>query len=92
MSVRVVLFATLRKKYGVKEVVVRCDGTLKSLVENISKTLGDSFFTEIYDKNRGKVRDNLILMINGRNIKDLKGEVTLRNNDVIAVFPPLAGG
>jgi molybdopterin converting factor small subunit len=32
-------------------------------------------------------------MINGRNIKDLKKEeITLKDNDVIAIFPPLAGG
>jgi molybdopterin converting factor small subunit len=31
-------------------------------------------------------------MVNGRNIKDLKGEIILKDNDVIAIFPPLAGG
>jgi len=31
-------------------------------------------------------------MINGRNIKDIKGKVRINDGDVIAIFPPLAGG
>jgi len=30
-------------------------------------------------------------MINGRNIKDLK-EIKIKDGDIIAIFPPLAGG
>ncbi|MEM1556523.1 MAG: MoaD/ThiS family protein [Candidatus Bathyarchaeia archaeon] len=92
ISVKVLLFATLRKKYGVKELVVNCDGTIEGLIKSASKILGESFIDDIYDKERGKVRDDLIFTINGRNIKDLKGDVELRDQDVIAIFPPLAGG
>jgi MoaA/NifB/PqqE/SkfB family radical SAM enzyme len=31
-------------------------------------------------------------MINGRNIKDLEGKIKIKDNDVIAIFPPIAGG
>ena len=90
-TVKVRLFATLRKKYGVKELTVKCDGTLRGAIENASKIIGEGFLREIYDENRGKVKENMIIMINGRNIKDLK-EIKIKDGDIIAIFPPLAGG
>ena len=90
-TVKVRLFATLRKKYGVKELTVKCDGTLRGAIENASKIIGEGFLKEIYDENRGKVKENMIIMINGRNIRDLK-EIKIKDGDIIAIFPPLAGG
>ncbi len=90
-TVKVRLFATLRKKYGVKELTVKCDGTLRGAIENASKIIGEGFLREIYDENQGKVKENMIIMINGRNIKDLK-EIKIKDGDIIAIFPPLAGG
>jgi len=86
------LFATLRSKYKTRELTVACDGTLLNMIENASKILGPEFVDDVYDKKRGKIRDDMIFMVNGRNIKDLEGEITLKDNDVIAIFPPLAGG
>ena len=71
-TVKVRLFATLRKKYGVRELTVKCDGTLRGAIENASKIIGEGFLREIYDENQGKVKENMIIMINGRNIRDLK--------------------
>jgi molybdopterin synthase sulfur carrier subunit len=92
VSAKIMLFATLRKKYGVKDLNVECDGTIFNLIENASKILGGSFFDDVYDKNQGKVRENIIFMINGRNIKDLGEKIKIKDNDVIAIFPPIAGG
>ncbi|MEM3823811.1 MAG: MoaD/ThiS family protein [Candidatus Bathyarchaeia archaeon] len=92
VSVKILLFATLRSKYNTRELTVTCDGTLPNMIENASKKLGRKFIDDVYDRRKGKVRDDMIVMINGRNIKDLKGEITLKDNDVIAIFPPLAGG
>lgn len=92
VSVKILLFATLRERYGVKEVDVKCNGTIQSLVENAAKILGSSFINDILSKDGGNVRDDLILMINGRNIKDIKGKVEIKDGDVVAIFPPLAGG
>jgi len=92
VSAKIVLFASLRKKYKTKELAVKCDGTLQDLIENASKILGDRFFDDVYDRKQGKVREDIILMINGRNFKDLKGKVEINDGAVIAVFPPLGGG
>jgi len=90
-TVKVRLFATLRKKYGVKELTVKCDGTLRGVMENASKIIGEGFIKEIYDEKQGKVKENMIVMINGRNVKDIK-EIKIKDGDIIAIFPPLAGG
>jgi len=92
VSAEILLFATLRKKYGVNRLTVKCDGTVRSLIESASKILGASFFDDVYDRKLNKVREDIIFMINGRNIKDLKGNIEIKDGDVIAVFPPLGGG
>jgi len=86
------LFATLRDEYGVRELEVNCDGTVRNLIENTAKTLGKGFLDRIYDVGRDKVRKDLIFSINGRNIKDIKGEIEIKEGDRVAIFPPLAGG
>lgn len=90
--VKVMLFATLRRKYKTKELFVECNGTIQDLIEETSKIVGQEFIEDVYDVKQSKVREDIIFMVNGRNLKDLKGEIKLKNNDVIAVFPPLAGG
>ncbi len=92
VTVEIILFATLRDRYRVRKIAVECDGTILNLIENAARKLGQSFLASVYDSNRDKVRDDLIFAINGRNIKDLKGEIELKNSDVIAIFPPVAGG
>jgi len=36
-------FSTLRRKYRVKELIVECDGTLRVVIESVSKVLGKVF-------------------------------------------------
>ncbi len=92
MKVKIELYATLRDKYGAKEIVVECDGSIKNLIEQASKLLDEDFFDEVYDSRRNFVREDRIFTINGRNIKDIKGEIRLKEGDVVAIFPPIAGG
>ncbi len=86
-KVRIELFATLREKFG-KSVEVECD-SLEDCFRKAAKVLGDEFLREVLDE-EGGIRDDRIITINGRNIKDEMKE--LKNGDVIAVFPPIAGG
>jgi len=91
VGVRVLLFTTLRDEYG-GELEVKCDGTVRNLIEETARVLGKSFLGRVYDVGRNKVREDLIFSINGRDIKDIKGEIEIKEGDLVAIFPPIAGG
>lgn len=89
MKVRIEFYATLRDRFG-KGIEVDCDGTLRGAFLSASKILGKDFLKEVFDEN-GAYRDDRIITVNGRNLKDELIE-NLKEGDRIAVFPPVAGG
>jgi sulfur-carrier protein len=92
VTVRLILYATLRQKYNIREIAVESSGSIRDLVEDASKIIGEGFFEEIYDGNLDRIRDEIIFFINGRNIKDVGPKIHLKDEDVVAIFPPIAGG
>ena len=83
------LFATHREKYGKRaEVSAK---TLEDAVNEAEKIFGEGFYSEVFDENGG-LRDDRIILINGRNVKDMKEIPELKEDDRIAIFPPIAGG
>ncbi|AEA47908.1 MoaD/ThiS family protein [Archaeoglobus veneficus] len=91
MKVKIELFATFRDKYGTKALEVECDGNLESAFRSAAEILGKEFLEDVFDEN-GKIRQDRIITVNGRNIKDIGDNVEIRDGDVIAIFPPIAGG
>jgi len=89
VKVRIELFATLREKFG-KSIEVDCNGTLKDAILSAGKILGEEFLKEVLDEN-GNYRDDRMITVNGRNIKDERIE-ELKEGDRVAIFPPVAGG
>jgi MoaD family protein len=80
------LYATLRKLAGTKELLVT-GATVGAVVNELvrqSPPVG-----EVVIEN-GALRPHIVLTLNGHNIVDFATPVTER--DVIAVFPPIAGG
>lgn len=87
------LFATLREKYGVRKLDIEFSGTLHDLFEKASEKLGSEFLEDVYSNVERRIfRDDRIITINGRNIKDIKKIPDLKDGDNIALFPPIAGG
>ncbi len=87
--VTIELFATLRERYGKRaEVNAR---TLKDAVKKAEEVFGRGFYREVFDE-AGNLRDDRIILINGRNVKDMKEIPELKEDDRIAIFPPIAGG
>ena len=89
---RILLFATLRDKYKVRELEVTCDGTVRNLIESAARILDKDFLGRIYDVSQNKVREGLIFAVNGRNVKAIKGEDEIKEGDTVAIFPLIAGG
>jgi len=86
MRVKVQLFATLRR-FG-KEFEVE-GNSLEDALRNLADKLGEDFYKEIFDE-KGRIRDDRIITVDGRNIKDERPK--LKDGSVIAIFPPIAGG
>ncbi len=86
MKIKVQLFATLRR-FG-KEFEVEGD-SLEDALRNLADKLGEDFYKEIFDE-KGRIRDDRIITVDGRNIKDERPK--LKDGSVIAIFPPIAGG
>ena len=80
------LFANLRKIAGKKELSIpgaSLNSILKSLVQQ-HPALDESIFEN------GQFRPHVIFTLNGENIIDPSVSVT--EEDIIAIFPPIAGG
>jgi len=73
VSAKTLQFATLHKKYKTKSLTVKCEGSLRNLIENASKIPGSSFLDDAFNNGCDETREDIIFIINGRNIKDLKG-------------------
>jgi len=80
------LFANLRKLAGTKELSITgstLEAVLNELVEQ--KPALDGVILE-----SGEIRPHVVITINGHNATDLN--LTVTEQDVVAMFPPIAGG
>ena len=92
ISVRVKFFANLRAITKVKEITTHIEvgKVISHLMENLF-SLFPGLEKEIYEDSKPK--EHIQILVNGRNIKYLDYiDTLLRNNDVVAIFPPAAGG
>ena len=80
------LYANLRKLVGTREVHVT-GGTVRALVNELARQKPP--IGEIILQNGG-LAPHVIVTLNGHNIKD--SETPVVEQDIIAIFPPLAGG
>ena len=80
------LYASLRKLAGTKEIIVT-GSTLRAVLNELSQR--HQPLAEILLDN-GELRPHVIVTLNGQNLVSLDTAVT--EQDVIAIFPPIAGG
>lgn len=80
------LFANLRKIAGTKELSIAgtsLGGILNELVKEVPAL--DGVILE-----NGQIRSHFVITINGLNAAKL--DLTVTEQDLIAIFPPIAGG
>jgi MoaD family protein len=77
------LYATLRKAAGEREFESR-GATVKAVLEESKQRFGPDFTRHLA---------SCTVLVNGRNAALLKGKRTpVADGDVVAIFPPMAGG
>ncbi len=85
-------YANLRQVTGMKEDSIDSDEiSVGQVVDLLSGKYGESFQSLMLEN--GKLRNNVIILINGNNIIFGKGiEEKIKSGDSVDIFPPVAGG
>ena len=80
------LFASLRKDAGIKETAI--PGT--SIMPVISELVRQ--YPELAEKllENGQIRPHVVITLNGHPTTDM--DAPIKEQDLIAIFPPIAGG
>jgi MoaD family protein len=68
--------------------------TIRELLRMLCEEFGEDLKQELFNHKTDEVHDMLKILVNGRHYTTLSNrlETQLQNNDVIALFPPIAGG
>jgi len=80
------LYANLRKLAGTKELLITGATVGAALSELVKRKppLGDVILE------KGELRPHIVVTLNGINVTDLNAAVI--EQDIVAIFPPIAGG
>jgi sulfur-carrier protein len=93
MKITVRAYATLREVIGARETALSLPPgeTIKGLLENLCGTY-PGLRGHLFD-DAGRTKPHIIILKNGRNIASLQQlETPIAEDDVLALFPPVAGG
>lgn len=91
LLMKVNFFATYRQITGELSSQAFNAATLRELLEELFKCYGEKFRRELMLD--GKLSSNVLILVNGRAIEHLNGlKTALSSDDVISIFPKLAGG
>ena len=94
MKIEVKFFTSLREITGkrIDKLDIQKTSTLDELINLLIEKYGKKFSDYIFNKN-GDIVEFLSFLINGKNINTLQGFKTkLKENDVVAILPPVGGG
>jgi len=94
MKVEVKFFTSLREITGKKvdKILSQSTITVDELMTLLSEKYGKNFREYIYNK-KGEVQGFLSFLVNGKNINIMQGfDTKLKEDDVVAILPPVGGG
>jgi molybdopterin synthase sulfur carrier subunit len=97
LEIKVRFFTSLREIVNKKEENLTFSSSQKVTVDLVLKTLsqkyGKLFVEYVFDNTTAQPKSFLQFLINGTSTSTLKGlETELKNNDVLAILPPVGGG
>ena len=94
MKVTVKFFTTLREIVGKPQDQIELPEaiTVNALLQQLGEKYGERFARYVYDE-KGRVRGHLHFLINGKSITTQQGlQTRLKENDILAILPPVGGG
>jgi len=94
MVIRVKGYLTFRKLLPERRMEFPEQGaTLRFLLAVLVEEIGEPFQTELFDESGGLQR-SVAVLINGQHYTHLPSgfETPLQDGDLVAIFPPIAGG
>jgi MoaD family protein len=69
-------------------------GTLRELLDHLCAEYGEVFYHRVFNPVTNAIRPENPILVNGRHYRNLSGslDTLLQEGDVVAIFPPVAGG
>jgi molybdopterin synthase sulfur carrier subunit len=93
---RVKFFAYIRNYTGCKEAEVPYSATVRDLARTLADLYGKRLRDELFDTttpDNEALSPTIIIMVNGRHVAHLGGiDAALKADDVVQIFPLVAGG
>ena len=95
IMVKVKFFTLLRLMLEIKEVDVKLNNrciTVNELLQKVENMIKKSFVNKMLDE-KGEMLRGTIILVNGKNILHIKKlNTTVRDGDIVSLFPPGGGG
>ena len=89
-------YISLVKSYTNKnqdDITLGENATIQDLLDQIARTYGKQFTTEVYDPNKKEMKSTFVAMVNGVLMDQLKGTNTpLKDGDNIILMSLMTGG
>ena len=86
-------FATYRDITKCKEIDIPAPSDVWSLLVGLGETYGMPFKKEAFTPDESDISEDVIILVNGRNIFYLDDKNTrLTETDIVSIFPKIAGG
>lgn len=93
--VSVKLFGRVREVTGVNgtEISIEEGEMVKMLLTRLSQRFGETFHKFLYEPDTNSLRTLIAIIVNGVNVMTHEGlETKLRDNDLVFITTPIAGG
>ncbi len=93
MAIIVKFFANFREAVGKDQERVDNAKDVAALLDGLVRRFGKGLANELYSPGTRELRDTVNILVNGRGIGFLAELGTsLKDGDVVAIFPPVSGG
>ncbi len=74
-----------------EELNLGCELTVRDVLGVLCEKHGPRFKSEVYDPNKGELKPNVMVLLNGVNVTN-KLDVGVSEGDFITLLPPVSGG